>query len=72
MRNYTFDEETTLIYVDERTGKEKKTVVIYLVQAANLEKARKYIDLVMAETMIDYKIAGLNETKILDVFEHTA
>lgn len=67
-----FKAKLHFITLDERTGKEKKTVVIYLVQAANLEKARKYIDLVMAETMIDYKIAGLNETKILDVFEHTA
>ena len=58
------------ITIDEKTEKEKKTVVYYLVQGSSLENARKNIDEVMGGTMIDYSIAGVNETKIMDVFEY--
>ena len=59
------------ITIDEKTEKEKKTVVNYLVQGATLEGARRNIDEVMGGTMIDYRIAGVNETNIMDVFEYT-
>ena len=59
------------ITFDEKTEKEKKTAVTYLVQAGSLEGARKNIDEVMGGTMIDYTISALNETKIMDVFEYT-
>lgn len=58
------------ITIDEKTEKEKKTAVYYLVQGSSLENARKNIDEVMGGTMIDYSIAGVNETKIMDVFEY--
>ena len=58
------------ITIDEKTDKEKKTVVNYLVHAASFEGARKNIDEVMGGTMIDYRIAGVNETNIMDVFEY--
>ena len=57
------------ITIDEKTDKEKKTVVYYLVQGSSLENARMNIDEVMGGTMIDYTISGVNETKIEDVFE---
>ena len=60
------------ITIDEKTEKEKKTAVYYLVQGSSLENARKNIDEVMGGTMIDYSIAGVNETKIMDVFEYKA
>ena len=60
------------ITIDEKTEKEKRTAVYYLVQGSSLENARKNIDEVMGGTMIDYVISGVNETKIIDVFEHTA
>ena len=58
------------ITIDERTVKEKKTNVYYLVQAASFEGARKNIDEVMGGTMIDYVISSVSETSIMDVFEH--
>ena len=58
------------ITIDEKTEKEKKTAVYYLVQGSSLENARKNIDEVMGGTMIDYTISGVNETKIEDVFEY--
>lgn len=57
------------ITFDEKTEKEKKTTVNYLVQGATLEEARKNIDEVMGGTMIDYTISSVSETKILDVYE---
>ncbi len=58
------------ITLDEKNGKEKKTSVHYLVQAASVECARKYTDEVMYKSMIDYNIVAVAETKILDVFVH--
>lgn len=60
------------VTIDEKTGKEKKTAVYYLVHAGSFEDARKNIDEVMGGTMIDYVIDTVGETKIMDVFEYTA
>lgn len=60
------------ITIDEKTEKEKKTNVYYLVQAGSFEGARKNIDEVMGGTMIDYVINAVKETVIMDVFEYTA
>uniref|UniRef100_A0AB33J4H9 DUF4494 domain-containing protein n=1 Tax=Prevotella sp. GTC17259 TaxID=3236795 RepID=A0AB33J4H9_9BACT len=58
------------ITIDEKTEKEKRSTVTYLVQAANVPVAVKHIDEIMGGTMIDYVIAGINETQIMDVYEH--
>ncbi len=58
------------ITIDEKTEKEKKSTVTYLVQAASLDEAKKNINEVMGKTMIDYDIQSIAETKIIDVFEH--
>ena len=60
------------ITIDEKTEKEKRTNVYYLVQASNINGAVKNVDEAMGGTMIDYAIASINETKIMDVFEHKA
>ena len=60
------------ITIDEKTEKEKRSSVYYLVQAASLNGAVKNIEEVMGTTMIDYVIAAINETKIMDVIEHGA
>lgn len=58
------------IIIDEKTEKEKKSTITYLVQAASLDEAKKNINEVMGTTMIDYDIQSIAETKIIDVFEH--
>ena len=58
------------ITIDERTEKEKRSRVTYLVQAANLNKAMKAVDEVMGGTMIDYDAAAIDGTKLMDVFEY--
>ena len=60
------------ITIDEKSEKEKRSNVTYLVQAKSLARALRYIDEVMGKTMIDYDVVGLNETKLMDVFEHHA
>ena len=59
------------ITLDEKTEKEKRTNVYYLVQSGNFMQAVKNIEEVMGTTMIDYVIASVAETAIMDVFEHT-
>lgn len=58
------------ITIDEKTGKEKRSNVVYLVQAESLDKARQYVKDVMAKTMVDYEVVSISETLLLDVFEH--
>ena len=59
------------ITIDDKTEKEKRSNVNYLVHASSLPEAVKSIDEVMGGTMIDYVIASVAETQIMDVFEHT-
>ena len=59
------------ITIDEKTKKEKRSAVTYLVQAATLDGAVKNINEVMEGTMIDYEKSNISETKIMDVFEYT-
>ena len=58
------------ITIDEKSQKEKRSAVTYLVQASTLPGAVKNISEVMGGTMIDYEIASVAETQIMDVFEH--
>ena len=57
------------ITIDEKTEKEKRTNVTYLVQACSLHNALDNIDTVMKGTMIDYVQANVGETQLVDVFE---
>ena len=60
------------ITIDDKSNKEKRSYVNYLIQAKCIERAKRYVDEVMGKTMIDYELKSLSETKILDVFEHKA
>lgn len=57
------------ITIDEKTEKEKRQNVYYLVQGSSIESVQKNINEVMGRTMIDYVIVSIVETNILDVFE---
>ena len=58
------------ITIDEKTEKEKRQNVTYLVEACSLHNALDNIDSVMRGTMIDYVQANVGETQILEVFEY--
>ena len=59
--------KVNLIILDEKTQKEKKTACYYLVNADSVEKARKYTDTALSDTLIDYVIEAVQEAKIIDV-----
>lgn len=64
-----FKARLAFITIDDK-NKKKRTYVNYLIQAKSIERAKRYVDEVMGETIIDYELKSLSETKIFDVFEH--
>ena len=65
-----FKAKLSFITIDERTNKEKRTSMMYLVNAGNISSAINNIDKVMSGTMIDYVTTSISATKIFDVFEY--
>ena len=65
-----FKAKLSFITIDERGDKEKRTSVLYLVNAGNINHAIKNIGEVMSGTMIDYVTTSISATKIFDVFEY--
>jgi hypothetical protein len=65
-----YQAKLAFISFDEKSEKEKRSNVTYLVQAGTLNAAVKNIDEVMGGTMIDYVILSVSETKFWDVFEY--
>lgn len=60
----------SFISIDERTGKERRTNVLYLVQANDISNAISNVKEIMSKSMNDYTIQSMALTQILDVFEH--
>lgn len=64
--------KVAFVTIDEKTEKEKRSHVYYLVQASSTNVAETNVALVFANSVMDYVIEAITETKILDVFEHIA
>lgn len=60
--------KVAFIFLDEKTAKEKKSRVTYLVQASCFAKAVENLNSVMSKNLGDYAIETISETSILDVF----
>ena len=60
----------SFITLDEKSGAEKKSNSYALVQAGDLREAIKYLDEQMKGTIMDYQIATVAETLIMDVFPY--
>ena len=58
------------ITIDEKTEREKHTQVYYLAQASSFDNCKDTIRTIMDGTTIDYQIASVSETKVIDVIEH--
>ena len=56
------------ITIDERTAKEKKTAVLHLVHARDFDDAKKRAVAHMSDTMADWEIDCIKETKYIDVY----
>lgn len=59
------------ITLDEKSGAEKKSSTVVLVQAADLRDAVKKLDEGMKGTMADYQIGSVAETAIMDVYPYS-
>lgn len=57
-----------LITLDEKTMSEKKQPLYLLVQASDIDDARKRLNEHMSGTMADWVCEAVQETKIMDVF----
>lgn len=58
----------SFITLDEKSGAEKKTFSVVLVQASDLRRAVTQLDRGMKGSMADYAIVSMTETAIMDVF----
>ena len=60
------------ITMDEKTEKEKKTAVQMIIQASDFDNAVARLKDGMRGSMMDYQIAMIQETAIMDVFPFSA
>lgn len=63
-----FKAKVSFITLDEKSGKEKRTTIQYLLQADTLDDAVTHINDFMRSSG-DFLTATVSETKILDVYE---
>lgn len=67
-----FKAKINFILVDEKTGKEKKQAIHYIINAGSINAAHDTLVSHMKGTMTDYEIATLDETRIMDVYVYSA
>lgn len=65
-----FKSKVSLIAYNKETGKEQKSNIYLLVQAITVEGAFANIIVAMKNTMGEYEIPSVSETKIVDVFPY--
>lgn len=65
-----FKSKVTLIAYDEETGKERKVNLYLLVQANDAKEAYDNSCQILQNTMGEYSIPSVSETKIIDVFPY--
>ena len=65
-----FRVKLAFITIDEKTQKERRNKVNYLVNAKSIEDITDIVGQIMKGTMIDYEIVSINDTAIIDVFEY--
>lgn len=56
------------ITIDERTAKEKKTAALHLIHARDFDDAKKRAVTHMSDTMADWEIDCIKETRYIDVY----
>lgn len=62
-----FKAKLEFITVDEKTEKEKRTKVVYLIQALSIKTAQHYIENIMGSVQLDYRNVAIVESPVLDV-----
>ena len=64
--------KVSFITIDEKTEKEKRNNVTYLVQAGSFNGAVKNMEEAMKDSILDFVILNVSETRFMDVYEHKA
>lgn len=67
--DFWFSVKVNFISFNEKNNTEKLTPHLFLVQATDFDTAVKNFHNGMKGTMVDYAIASVSETKIMDVFD---
>lgn len=65
-----FKAKLMLVTLDEKTAKEKKQAVYFIVKASDINNAHMVVVGHMKTSVVDYEIATLDETKIMDLFRY--
>lgn len=65
-----FKAKLNFISIDEKSGKERKQAVHFIVCATDINNAHICVVEHMKGSMMDYEIATLDETKIMDLFRY--
>ena len=65
-----FKAKLMFITMDEKSGKEKKQAVHFIVRATDINNAHALVVEHMKGSVMDYEIATLDETKIMDLFRY--
>ena len=61
--------KVAFITIDERSGVEKRTATLILVQASNFKEALDNFIEGMKGTMADYEVVSITETPLMDVYK---
>lgn len=65
-----FKIKVAFVSIDEKTEKEKRYLVNYLVQGASIDKAKSNFKEAFKDTMSDYIIQSIAETPIIDIIQN--
>ena len=65
-----FKAKLVFVTLDEKSGKEKKQAVYVIVHASDITKAHSSVVEHMKGSVMDYEIATLDETKIIELFRY--
>lgn len=67
-----FKAKVNYITIDEKTAREKKNAVHFIINAGSIKAAHDTLVSFMKGTMADYEIATLDDTRIIDVYVYSA
>ena len=65
-----FKAKLVFVTLDEKSGKEKKQAVHFIVHASGINDANFSVVDHMAGSVMDYEVATLDETKVIDLFRY--
>ena len=65
-----FKAKLMFVTIDEKSGKEKKQAVHFIVRATDINNAHICVVEHMKGSVMDYEVATLDETKIMDLFRY--